>query len=120
MLFEGELVEKPIKVLSGGEKHRVLLGKILAKPSNLLFDESINHLDMDATDALLAALDQFPGGVVLVTHNETFPRVLTTKFIIFNEGKILIFEGTYDDFLEKVGWEWELEEKNFLDFNSQS
>ncbi|URA11223.1 ABC-F family ATP-binding cassette domain-containing protein [Thermospira aquatica] len=112
MLFEGELAEKTLKVLSGGERHRVLLGKLLARPANLLLlDEPTNHLDMDATDALLAALDQFPGGIVLVTHNESFLRVLATKFIIFDEGKVRIFEGTYDDFLEKIGWAWETEDK---------
>ncbi|MFN4215807.1 MAG: ABC-F family ATP-binding cassette domain-containing protein [Brevinematales bacterium] len=112
MLFEGSLAEKPIGVLSGGERYRVLLGKILARSSNLLLlDEPTNHLDMEATDALLAALDQFPGGIVLVTHNEAFLRVLATKFVVFNEGRVLVFEGTYDDFLKKIGWDWEVEEK---------
>ncbi len=112
MLFEGSLAEKTIKVLSGGERHRVLLGKLLARPANLLLlDEPTNHLDMDATDALLAALDQFPGGIVLVTHNESFLRVLATKFIIFDKGRVRVFEGTYDDFLEKIGWTWETEDK---------
>jgi len=117
MLFEGSLAEKPVRVLSGGERHRLLLGKILARPSNLLLlDEPTNHLDMEATDALLAALDQFPGGVVLVTHNESFLRVLATKFVVFDGGRVRVFEGTYDDFLEKIGWEWEKEEKKEASF----
>ncbi|MCX7883297.1 MAG: ABC-F family ATP-binding cassette domain-containing protein [Brevinematales bacterium] len=119
MLFEGVLAEKPLRVLSGGERHRVLLAKMLARPSNLLLlDEPTNHLDMDATDALLAALDQFPGGIVLVTHNEAFLRVLATRFIVFNEGKVQVFEGTYDEFLEKIGWTWEVESRKSSGHNS--
>jgi len=114
MLFEGDAAEKPIRVLSGGERHRVLLAKLLAQPANLLLlDEPTNHLDMDATDALLAALDQFEGGIVLVTHNEMFLRVLATRFVIFDGGRVRVFHGTYDDFLEKIGWEEEEEKENF-------
>jgi ATP-binding cassette subfamily F protein 3 len=66
VMFEGDDALKKISVLSGGEKARVLLGKILATPSNLLFlDEPTNHLDMESCDAFLAAIDSFDGAVVM-------------------------------------------------------
>ena len=77
MLFEGDNALKKISVLSGGEKSRVLLGKLLATPINLLLlDEPTNHLDLESCDALLAAIDSFDGTVVMVTHNEMFLKTL--------------------------------------------
>jgi ATP-binding cassette subfamily F protein 3 len=110
MMFEGDDALKKISVLSGGEKSRVLLGKILATPSNLIFlDEPTNHLDMESCDALMLAIDSFPGAVVMVTHNELFLRTLASRFIIFQASGVTLFDGSYNDFLEKIGWE---EEKN--------
>lgn len=105
LMFEGDEALKPIKVLSGGEKSRVLLGKILAKPVNLLLlDEPTNHLDLESSDALLAALDNFDGAVVMVTHNEMFLRALAERLVVFQDNKIEVFEGDYESFLEKIGW----------------
>jgi len=110
LLFEGDEALKPIRVLSGGEKSRVLLGKILASPVNLLLlDEPTNHLDLESCDALLAALDNFDGAVVMVTHNEMFLRALAERLIVFQDNKITVFEGDYESFLKKVGWN---EERN--------
>jgi ATP-binding cassette subfamily F protein 3 len=110
VMFEGDDALKKISVLSGGEKARVLLGKILATPSNLLFlDEPTNHLDMESCDAFLAAIDSFDGAVVMVTHNEMFLHALANRFIVFQGGGATVFEGTYQRFLEKVGWEEEEE-----------
>jgi ATP-binding cassette subfamily F protein 3 len=106
MMFEGDSALKKIGVLSGGEKSRVLLGKLLATPVNLLIlDEPTNHLDMDSCDALLAALDSFEGAVVMVTHNEMFLHALAERLIVFQDEKVHVFEGTYQRFLEKEGWE---------------
>ncbi|MFH1974080.1 MAG: ATP-binding cassette domain-containing protein [Pseudomonadota bacterium] len=106
MMFEGDSALKKIGVLSGGEKSRVLLGKLLATPVNLLIlDEPTNHLDMDSCDALLAALDSFEGAVIMVTHNEMFLHALAERLIVFQDEKVHIFEGTYQRFLEKEGWE---------------
>jgi ATP-binding cassette subfamily F protein 3 len=106
MLFPGDDALKKIAVLSGGEKSRVLLGKILATPANLLLlDEPTNHFDLESCDALLAALDAFGGALVLVTHNEMFLHALAERLIVFREGGIEIFEGTYQEFLEKGGWQ---------------
>jgi ATP-binding cassette subfamily F protein 3 len=110
MMFEGDMALKKIDVISGGEKSRVLLGKILAQKSNLLLlDEPTNHLDMESSDALLAAIDEFEGAVVIVTHNEMFLHTLANRFVVFQGGGVTVFEGSYQNFLDKVGWEDERE-----------
>jgi ATP-binding cassette, subfamily F, member 3 len=106
MMFGGNAALKKIAVLSGGEKARVMLGKLLAKPHNLLLlDEPTNHLDMEACDALLAAIDDFDGTVVMVTHNELFLHALASRLVVFRGNGIEVFEGSYQRFLEKGGWE---------------
>ncbi len=108
MMFQGDDALKHIGVLSGGEKSRVMLGKLLARPLNLLLlDEPTNHLDMETCDSLVMALDNFSGAVVLVTHNEMFLHSLANRLIVFKNNRIDIFEGTYREFLEKEGWEEE-------------
>ncbi len=105
LMFEGNDAEKKISVLSGGEKSRVLLGKMIMKPTDLLLlDEPTNHLDMQAGDALLQALNDYQGAVLLVTHNENFIRLLADRLIVFDGGNVTLFEGSYDEFLEKQGW----------------
>jgi ATP-binding cassette subfamily F protein 3 len=110
MLYPGDDALKRISVLSGGEKARVMLGKLVVSPLNLLLlDEPTNHLDLDACDALLAALDAFPGTVVMVTHNELFLHALANKLVVFQQGKASQFSGTYQDFLDRTGWREEHE-----------
>lgn len=105
MLFEGDNALKKVSVLSGGEKSRVLLGKILATPVNLLIlDEPTNHLDMDSCDALLAALDAFEGTLIMVTHNEMFLHALADRLVVFQDDTVEVFEGGYGYFLAKEGW----------------
>jgi len=106
MMFPGNDALKKISVLSGGEKSRVMLGKILVTPVNLLLlDEPTNHLDMESCDTLLAAIDSFDGAVVMVTHNEMFLHALAERLIVFQQDGITIFEDTYQNFLDKIGWE---------------
>jgi ATP-binding cassette subfamily F protein 3 len=106
MMFGGDLALKKVSVLSGGEKSRTLLGKILALPSNLLLlDEPNNHLDMESIDALIESLEDFPGALLIVTHNERILRALATKLIVFHRGRVDVFDTGYDEFLEKIGWE---------------
>jgi len=106
MMFSGDNALKKISILSGGEKSRVMLGKLLAAPVNLLLlDEPTNHLDMDSSDSLLAAIDGFGGTVVMVTHNEMFLHALAQRLIVFEKDEVYLFEGTYQDFLDKCGWE---------------
>ena len=105
MMFEGDDALKSIKVLSGGERSRVSLGKILASPSNvLLLDEPTNHLDVESVLALTDALEEFAGAVVLVTHSEEMLRRIATRLIIFQGDAPFLFEGGYDEFLESIGW----------------
>lgn len=106
MMFEGEQALKRCSVLSGGEKSRVMLGKLLVTPLNLLFlDEPTNHLDMESCDSLMAAVDNFDGTVVMVTHNEMFLHAVATRLVVFRNGGVQLFEGSYSEFLEKVGWD---------------
>jgi ATP-binding cassette subfamily F protein 3 len=110
MLFEGDAALKPIGVLSGGEKSRVMLGKILADPVNLLLlDEPTHHLDMESCDALLAAIDSFEGTVIMVTHNEMFLHTLAERLIVFQSDEVSVFEDGYQRFLEQRGWENDVE-----------
>jgi len=105
MLFEQDDALKKISVLSGGEKSRVMLGKLLVTPLNLLLlDEPTNHLDMESCDALLAAIDSYEGTLIMVTHNEMFLHALADRLVVFQEGQPAVHEGTYQDFLDNEGW----------------
>jgi len=105
MMFSGDDALKKISVLSGGEKSRVMLGKLLATPVNvLLLDEPTNHLDMESCDAMLAAIDNFEGCVIIVTHNEMFLHALAQRLIVFQNDGIDVFDGSYQRFLDTVGW----------------
>ncbi|MDR2580302.1 MAG: ABC-F family ATP-binding cassette domain-containing protein [Fibromonadaceae bacterium] len=109
MMFEGDNALKKISVLSGGERSRVLLAKILGKPCNLLLlDEPTNHLDMDSVDSLIEALDEFKGAAILVSHDEEILHAFAKRLIIFDKGKAKFFDGTYQDFLDRVGWAAEM------------
>ena len=108
MMFPGDAALKKISVLSGGEKSRVLLGKLLVSPSNMLMlDEPTNHLDMESNDSLIEAIDAFNGSAIIVTHSEMMLHALATRLIVFDDGKVNVFEGTYQEFLDTVGWKIE-------------
>jgi ATP-binding cassette subfamily F protein 3 len=101
-LFSGDEVEKKISVLSGGEKSRVVLACILAKPVNfLVLDEPTNHLDIASRELLLDAIKQFPGTVMIVSHDRHFLREITTKVFEVDKSHLNIYEGTWDYYLEK-------------------
>jgi ATP-binding cassette subfamily F protein 3 len=105
MMFAGDTAFKKIGVLSGGEKSRVMLGKIVVTPVNLLLlDEPTNHFDMESSETLMEAIKNFEGAVIMVTHNEYFLHEVATKLIVFDGGKTFYFEGGYADFLKKIGW----------------
>ncbi len=109
MMFAKDIAKKKISVLSGGEKSRVLLGKILARPCNLLLlDEPTHHLDVESIEALIDALEDFKGAVVIVTHTELIlKRLSLNKIVVCHVGRQVPFDGHYEEFLEKVGWEEE-------------
>ncbi|OHE07687.1 MAG: ABC transporter ATP-binding protein [Sulfurimonas sp. RIFOXYD12_FULL_33_39] len=108
MMFSGDSADKKVSLLSGGEKSRVMLGQILARDVNLLFlDEPTNHLDMDSIEALTVAIQDFQGSVIIVTHSEELLRRTCDRLIIFTRNGAEYFDGGYDLFLEKMGWEEE-------------
>ena len=110
MMFSGDDAEKKVGVLSGGEQARVLLGQIIATPYNvLLLDEPTNHLDMSSVESLIGAIHDFDGAVVVVTHNEGLLRATANKLIIFQDGETKLFDGNYDEFIERIGWSEENE-----------
>jgi len=101
-LFTGDDVDKRIDMLSGGEKSRVVLATLLARPLNLLIlDEPTNHLDIQSREILLAALSAFQGTVVLVSHDRHFLRALVTRVFEIDHGEMIPYEGDYDYYLSK-------------------
>lgn len=100
-LFDEEDIEKKVKVLSGGEKARLALAKLLLTPSNLLvLDEPTNHLDMDSKDILKNALLQYTGTLILVSHDRDFLQGLTDTLYEFRDGGVHEFKGDIFEFLE--------------------
>lgn len=95
-LFSGDDVDKKISMLSGGEKSRVVLATLLARPLNfLILDEPTNHLDIQSREVLLEALRKYSGTVVLVSHDRHFLRSLATRVFELDHGEMRIFEGNY-------------------------
>ena len=103
-LFSEDDVFKPIEVLSGGERNRYALARMLVVPSNLLLlDEPTNHLDLRAKDVLLNALLEFTGTVVFVSHDRYFIDKLATKVFEVGGGTVNVYSGNYEDYLWRVG-----------------
>src|SRR5580698_8617154 len=99
-LFSGDDVFKPLGVLSGGERNRYAVARILVSPSNfLLLDEPTNHLDMRAKDVLLEAIESFSGTVIFVSHDRYFLEKLATKVLEVKDGRIEVYPGTYAEFV---------------------
>lgn len=104
LLFSGDNIKKKIKVLSGGEKTRVALGQILLqKRPVLLMDEPTNHLDFDTVNALAQALSEFDGSVIIVSHDRSFIRKVSSKIVEIRNGLVELYPGSYDEYV------WSLE-----------
>jgi len=99
-LFSGDDVYKPVRVLSGGERTRLAVARMLLRPSNtLLLDEPTNHLDLDSKEVLLDALVDYGGTLIFVSHDRYFVERLATKIIEVGSGAALLYPGTYKEFL---------------------
>jgi ATPase subunit of ABC transporter with duplicated ATPase domains len=105
LLFSGDEVKKPVKVLSGGEKGRMIYGKLmLTRPNVLLMDEPTNHMDMETIESLQIGLEKYPGTLIFVSHDREFVSGLATRLIELKpDGSFADFTGTYDEYLETQG-----------------
>ncbi|MDR1063739.1 MAG: ABC-F family ATPase [Azoarcus sp.] len=105
LLFSGDEVRKPVKVISGGEQGRMLFGKLmLSRPNVLLMDEPTNHLDMESIESLNNGLEKFNGTLVFISHDREFVSSLATRIIeIRLDGSITDYRGTYEEYLASQG-----------------
>ncbi|WP_168394955.1 ABC-F family ATPase [Erwinia amylovora] len=104
LLFSQDDIKKPAKVLSGGEKGRMLFGKLMMqKPNVLIMDEPTNHLDMESIEALNMALEMYEGTLIFVSHDREFVSSLATRVIEMTPGKMNDFTGNYEDYLRSQG-----------------
>jgi len=107
LLFSGDETKKSVKVLSGGEKGRMLYGKLmLTRPNVMLMDEPTNHMDMETIESLQIGLEKYPGTLVFVSHDREFVAGLATRMIELRpDGTVTDFTGSYDEYLDSQGLE---------------
>jgi ATPase subunit of ABC transporter with duplicated ATPase domains len=107
LLFSGDEVHKPVKVLSGGEKHRMSFGRLMLERANvLLLDEPTNHLDMESIESLQLALEKYPGTLFVVSHDREFVNAVANRiWAMHGDGKVTDFKGSYDEYLASLGVE---------------
>jgi ATPase subunit of ABC transporter with duplicated ATPase domains len=105
LLFGADDVRKPVKILSGGEKHRMSFGRLMLGRHNImLMDEPTNHLDMESIESLQVALEKYPGTLLFVSHDRQFVSGIATRVIeLKGDGQVIDFHGTYDEYLTSQG-----------------
>ncbi|PZV22002.1 MAG: lysophospholipase [Leptolyngbya sp.] len=114
-LFTGDMAFKQVKALSGGEKARLALAKMLLRPANLMMlDEPTNHLDIPAKEMLEEALQHYDGTVLLVSHDRYFISRVATKIVEIRDGELRLYRGDYHYYLDKVAEEAEAEKQAAL------
>ena len=119
-LFSGDAVQKRTGVLSGGEKSRVALAKILLQASNLLImDEPTNHLDMRSKEMLIDSLENYDGTLLLVSHDRYFLDSLVNKVFEIKNGRVQVYLGTYAEYIEKAEKTFEEERKQLAEENAR-
>ena len=100
LLFSSDDFKKPVKVCSGGEKNRLLFGKLMmSSPNVLILDEPTNHMDMEAIEALNLALDHYEGTIIFVSHDREFVSSLATQIVEITDKQLVNYVGTYDEYL---------------------
>ncbi len=100
LLFSADDFNKQARVCSGGEKNRLLFGKLMMLDTNvLIMDEPTNHLDMEAIEALNNALASFDGTLIFVSHDREFVSTLATRVVEIKDQQVVDFQGTYDEYL---------------------
>jgi len=103
MLFSSHDIDKKVSVCSGGEKNRLLFGKLMMQQTNVLvMDEPTNHLDMESIEALNLALEHYPGTLIFVSHDREFVSSLATRIIEIKGKKLVDFQGTYEEYLGRA------------------
>jgi ATPase subunit of ABC transporter with duplicated ATPase domains len=112
LLFSGEEAKKAVKVISGGESQRMVIGKlVLSMPNVMLLDEPTNHLDMESIESLNTALEKYTGTLIFVSHDREFVSSLATRIIELKPGgagmpaTVIDYRGSYEDYLERQGAE---------------
>ncbi|WP_136417298.1 MULTISPECIES: ABC-F family ATPase [Oxalobacteraceae] len=106
LLFSGDDVKKSVKVLSGGEKGRMMYGKLMLGRHNvLLMDEPTNHMDMESIESLNIALDKYAGTLIFVSHDREFVSSLATRILEVKDGEVIDFHGGYEEYLASQGIE---------------
>jgi ATPase subunit of ABC transporter with duplicated ATPase domains len=104
LLFSGDDAHKPVSVLSGGEKGRLLFGKLMLQRNNvLMMDEPTNHMDMESIESLNTALLEYKGTVVFVSHDREFVSSLATRIIEISAKGVTDYHGTYEEYLRDQG-----------------
>ncbi len=104
LLFSGNMIDKKVHVLSGGEKGRMLFGKLILQwPNILVMDEPTNHMDMESIESLNMALEQYDGTLIFVSHDREFVSSLATRIFDMQANSIIDFSGSYDDYLKSQG-----------------
>ncbi|MFC3122615.1 ABC-F family ATPase [Agaribacter flavus] len=102
LLFSANDIEKSVRVCSGGEKNRLMFGKLMMQELNvIIMDEPTNHMDMEAIESLNKALQAFDGTIIFVSHDREFVSSIATSIIEIKQQKLLYFQGTYDEYLSK-------------------